>query len=131
MNYFRVLIATVLAAAIPARAVYAPIPDQELGKDLVFTFALGVTQDSNIFGGASHAISSSIFEFSPKVAYNASVTDQTFLSLSYQLTVDQYDNRPGDKTLDSHMASARIAHAFSPKTTLDVVDVFQVARNPE
>lgn len=43
MNYLRVLLATVLAAAIPARAVYAPIPDQELGKDLVFTFALGVT----------------------------------------------------------------------------------------
>ena len=53
------------------------------------------------------------------------------MSLGYQLTIDQFDERPGDKTLDSHMVSARVAHAFSQSTTVDVVDVFQVARNPE
>jgi hypothetical protein len=131
MNHLRVFLAAALAAAVPARAVYAPIPDQELGKDLVFTFALGVSHDSNIFGAATNAISSAIVEFAPKVAYNASVTDQTFLSFSGQLTVDQFDNRPGEKTLNSFVASARVAHAFSQTTTLDVIDVFQIARNPE
>jgi hypothetical protein len=131
MNCLRVFPVCLLAAVVPARAVYAPIPDQELGKDLIFTFSLGASYDSNIFGGATGTIGSSIVEFSPKVAYNASVTDQTFLSLSYQLTVDQYDNRPGDKTLTSHAASARVAHAFSSSTTVDLVDTYQLTRNPE
>ncbi len=132
MNYFRVFLGWgVLLATVPARAVYAPIPDQEQGKDLTFTFAVGLSHDSNIFGSASSEISSIIYEFSPKVAYNASLTDQTFMSLGYQLILDHFDNRPGDKTLDSHLASARIAHAFSPSSTLDFVDIFQAARNPE
>ena len=131
MNYLRALLVCTFLALVPARAVYAPIPEQELGKDLIFTLSLGVSHDSNIFGGATGAIGSSIVEFSPKVAYNASLTDQTFMSLSYQLTLDHFDNRPGEKNLDSHAASARIAHAFSSTSTLDVVDVFQLTRNPE
>lgn len=69
--------------------------------------------------------------FSPKVAYNASLTAQTFLSLSYQLTLDHFERRPGDKTLDSHQFLVRAAHAFSGTTTLDVVEMFQLSRNPE
>jgi len=131
MNYLKVFLACGLFAAGRVYAVYAPIPEQEQGKDLTFTFSLGVSHDSNIFGSATDAVSSMIYEFSPKVAYNASLTEQTFMSLGYQLTLDQFDKRPGDKLLDSHMASARIAHAFSPGTTLDVVDLFQASRNPE
>ena len=89
MNYFRVFLGCgVLLAAVSARAVYAPIPDQEQGKDLTFTFAVGLSHDSNIFGSATGEISSMIYEFSPKVAYNASLTDQTFMSLGYQLILD-------------------------------------------
>lgn len=131
MNHLRVSLACGLLVVATARAVYAPIPEQEQGEDLTFTFAVGLSHDSNIFGSASGAIGSMIYEFSPKVAYNASVTDQTFLSLSYQAILDQFDNRPGDKLLDSHMASARVAHAFSQTSTLDLVDLFQAARNPE
>ncbi len=131
MNHFRVFLACGLLAAVSARAVYAPIPEQEQGKDLTFAFALNVSHDSNIFGSATGAIGSMIYEFSPKVSYNASITEQTFVSLGYQLILDQFDNRPGDKLLDSHMASARVAHAFSSSSTLDVIDMFQAARNPE
>lgn len=131
MNYFRVFLACGLLAAGTARAVYAPIPEQEQGKDLTFSFALGVSHDSNIFGGATGEIGSMVYEFSPKISYTASVTDQTFLSFAYQLILDQFDNRPGDKLLDSHLASVRVAHAFSSSTTIDVVDIFQAARNPE
>ncbi len=131
MNYLRAFLGCGLLAVVPARAVYAPIPEQEQGKDLTFTASVALTHDSNIFGSASDAISSMIYEFSPKVAYNASITDQTFLSLSYQAILDHFNNRPGEKLLDSHLASARVAHAFSPTSTLDLVDMYQAARNPE
>jgi hypothetical protein len=131
MTFLRILFVGGLLAALPARAVYAPIPEQDQGKDLVFTFSGAVSHDSNIFGGATGAIGSMVYEFAPSVAYNASVTDQTFLSLSYRLTVDHFVDRPGDKTLDSHDLTARFAHAFSKSSTVDVVDDYQVARNPE
>ncbi len=131
MTFLRILFVGGLLAALPARAVYAPIPEQEQGKDLVFTFSGGVSHDSNIFAGAAGAIGSVIYEFAPSVAYNASVTDQTFLSLSYRLSIDHFVDRPGDKTLDSHDLAARLAHAFSQSTTLDFVEDYQIARNPE
>jgi len=131
MNFFRVLIAGGLAAALPVWAVYAPVPEQEQGKALAFSAKAGLSYDTNIFGGATGSIESSIFQFVPKVAYNASVTDQTFVSLSYELTLDHYDNRPGDKLLDSHTAMARLAHAFSASTTVDFVEMFMAVSSPE
>lgn len=116
---------------MPALAVYAPIPEQDQGKDLTVTLAATVSHDSNIFGAGTGAVASDVFEFSPKFAYNASLTDQTFLSLSYKLTLDHFTDRPGDKNLDSHDLSARVAHAFSQSTTLDLVETYLVARNPE
>lgn len=114
-----------------AHAGYAPIPVTDTGK--VFTLSLGaaVTRDSNLFGSSQNAIESMVYRLSPKAAYAASVTDQTFASASYQLTVDQFDNRPGEKTLYSHDLVARLAHAFSPATNLSFTEVFMVAKNPE
>ena len=54
--------------------------------------------------------------------------DQTFLSASYRLTLDYFDNRPGDKLLDSQVISQRASglHALTKETTLDVSDAFVV-----
>lgn len=116
---------------MPVWAVYAPIPDRDQGKDLSITAKAGVSYDSNLFGSASRPVGSTIFSLAPRIAYNASVTDQTFLSTSYGLTLDQFDNRPGEKLLSSHEASLRLAHAFSKTTTIDLNDVFMLTRNPE
>lgn len=118
-------------AVSPAWAVYAPIPEQEQGKDLVISAKAGISHDSNLFGASTGAIGSAIWELSPRVSYNASVTDQTFLSGSYRLTLDQFDNRPGDKLLDSHDVSLRVAHAFSKVTNIDVNEAYMASRNPE
>lgn len=132
MNFLRVLLAGgVVLTVLPLHAVYAPVPEQEQGKSLVFSLKSGLLYDTNLFAASSTNVESSVFQFIPKAAYNASVTDQTFVSASYQLTLEHFDNRPGDKTLDSHEAMARVAHSFSPGTTLDVLDVFSVSRNPE
>lgn len=131
MNLFRILLAGCFVAAVPLWAVYAPIPEQDQGKDLVVTLAAGVSHDSNIFGNAVKPVASTIFEFAPNVAYNASVTEKTFCSLSYKPTLDYFTDRPGSKTLDSHDLTARVAHAFSSSTTVDVVDMYELARNPE
>jgi predicted porin len=119
-----------MAAALPAWAVYAPIPEQDQGKEWTVTLRADATHDDNIFGAQSGAISSMVYQVSPKVAFNASVTDQTFASASYALTVDHFTDRPGDKTLDSHAFSGRIAHSFSPATTLDLSDDFSILKNP-
>ncbi len=132
MNFLRVLLAFgVLLAAAPLRAVYAPVPEQEQGKSLTLTLKAGLYYDTNLFAAAAKNVESSVFQVAPKAAYNASVTAQTFFSASYQPTIEHFDNRPGDKTLDSHEAMVRLAHAFSKASTLDIVEVFNASRNPE
>jgi hypothetical protein len=131
MTFLRALLIGGLLSAPPAWAVYAPIPEQDQGKDLIVSLKVSFSYDSNLFGAASNEISSSIWELAPRITYNASITDQTFLAASYGLTLDYFEKRPGDKLLDSHDASLRLAHAFSKMTTMDVNDVFTAARNPE
>lgn len=127
----RALIAVGLVAALPLRAVYAPIPEPEQGKDLMVTLKAGVSHDTNLFGAATDAVASTIFSFAPRVTYNRSLTDQTFLSAAYGPTLDYFENRPGDKLLDSHDGMLRLAHAFSRTTTLDLLNSIMVSRNPE
>lgn len=112
-------------------AVYAPIPEQDQGKPLTFSLAGGVYYDSNIFGGPTAEIDSLVYQLIPRVNFNASVTPQMFVSAGYTLSIDHVENRPGSQTLFSHDLNARVAHAFSEKTFLDVSDVFTLARNPE
>ncbi len=131
MNFARVLLISGLLAALPAWAVYAPLPDQSREDAWVVTLRAGVMHDSNIFGAQHGAISSIVYEASPKIAFNGSLTDQTFAAFAYTLTLDHFDNRPGDKTLDSHDLFARLAHAFGPATNIDVSDDYQIAKNPE
>jgi hypothetical protein len=127
----RALIIGGMMAALPVWAVYAPIPEQEQGRDLVFSVRGGVSYDSNIFGAAIDERESVIWTVAPRATYNASLTAQTFFSASYGLTLDHFDQRPGDKLLDSHDASVRLAHAFSKVTTIDLNNAFTVSRNPE
>lgn len=139
MLTLRALLMAGLVAAVPVRAVYAPIPEQEQGKDLTFLIRAGFTYDTNIFGAPSGRpsptlaapIETTVWTIAPKASYNSSLTDQTFMSASYGLTIDHFDKRPGDKTLDSHELTARVAHAFTKATTIDVFDVYTIARNPE
>jgi hypothetical protein len=114
-----------------ARAVYAPIPDQEQGKDLTISIEAGITYNNNIFGAATNPISSVVYEVSPKVALNTSVTDQTFFSAYFRPTLDYFDNRPGKKTVYSQSINARVAHAFSKTSTLDLSDSYSYNQNPE
>ncbi len=90
----------------------------------------GVSYDTNIFAAQTSAISSGVYTISPKVSFNESVTDQTFLSASYQLRLDYFDNRPSKNLLDSHDLEGRLAHAFTKETTLDLSDAFMINRNP-
>lgn len=131
MNLARVFVAVGLMAALPAWAVYAPLPDQDQNKEWTVSLRAGVSHDSNIFGAASGEISSMVYGFSPKVSYEGSLSDQTFAVFGYTLTLDHIVDRPGDKTLDSHDLAARLAHAFSPTTNIDFSDYYLVAKNPE
>jgi predicted porin len=130
-NYVRVLIVGGLTAALPAWAVYAPIPEQEQGKEWTVTLRGDVSHDSNIFGAQTGAISSTVYEVAPKLAFNASVTQQTFASAAYEAIIDHFTNRPGDQTIDSHRFDGRLAHAFSDATNIDLSDNYSIARNPE
>jgi hypothetical protein len=114
-----------------AWAVYAPIPEQEQGKEFSASVRMGLAHDSNIFGAATSAISSQVYSFEPSLKFNSSLTDQTFFSASYRLTIDNFSDRPGDKTLDSHDFNVRLAHAFTPATNIDLSDNYTIAKNPE
>jgi hypothetical protein len=130
MKIIRALLISGFVGALPAWAVYAPIPEQDQGKAWSVSLMAGISEDTNIFAAQTGAISSVIYTVSPKVSFNESVTDQTFLSASYQLRLDHFDNRPGQEDLDSHDLEARLAHAFTKQTTLDLSDAFMINRNP-
>jgi hypothetical protein len=114
-----------------AKAVYAPIPEQEQGKDVTYSIESGITYNTNIFGSATGAVSSTVFEVSPKIAFNSSLTQQTFFSASFQPTLDYFENRPGSKTVYSQAVDARLAHAFSKTSVLDLSDAYSYDQNPE
>jgi predicted porin len=131
MTSLRKLLLPCVLAAANAYAVYAPIPEQEQGKALSCSFKTGASYDSNIFGSAKGAIDSSIITGSAKLSFNASLDEQSFGSAFYQATLDHYLDRPGEKNLTSHDLFARLAHSFSQVSTIDVMDYFQISKNPE
>lgn len=114
-----------------AWAVYAPIPEQEQGKPLTVTLDASIYHDSNIFGSATNAIDSMVYSLAPKLAFNASVDKQTFVSAAYQISFDDFDNRPTEKLLVSHDASLRVAHQFTQVSDIDLTETFQVEKNPQ
>jgi putative beta-barrel porin BBP2 len=114
-----------------ARAVYAPIPEQQQGRDLSFSVESGITYNTNIFGAATDPISSFVFEVAPDLTFNSSLTEQTFFSAGFRPTLDYFDNRPGKKLLYSQAVNARLAHSFSPTSVLDVSDAYSYDQNPE
>ncbi|MFM9078818.1 MAG: hypothetical protein ACKOTE_01575, partial [Opitutaceae bacterium] len=114
-----------------ARAAYAPVPETDEGKDLIVKVRASVAHDSNLFGAASGAISTAVYTLAPGITWNRSVTEQTFFSASYGLTLDRFDRRPGDKLLDSHDATLRLAHAFSQATVLDLNNAFMIGARHE
>src|SRR5271165_2234276 len=126
-----ILLGSSLCFCAVARAIYAPIPDQEKGKGLTISLEGGITYNSNIFGSSTGAIGSTVFEVSPKIAFNSSLSEQTFFSASFQPRLDYFENRPGSKTLYSQDVGARIAHAFSKTSVLDLVDAYSYDQNPQ
>jgi len=132
MKALRIILAgSFLGVCASARAVYAPIPDQEQGKDLSLSLLSGISYNTNIFGASTDPIGSFDFEVSPKVSFNSSLTDQTFFSAFFQPTLDYFDSRPGKKTVYSQVVNARIAHSYSKTSVLDVTDNYAYDQNPE
>jgi hypothetical protein len=118
----RAFLACLLLGALRAGAVYAPVPEIERGKALTVYMAAGAYHDSNIFGSSTEEIASMVYELNPSLVFNASLAPKTFASAAYRLSLDHVVDRPGDKTLDSHEVTARLAHTFSPLTELDLSD---------
>ena len=111
--------------------MYAPIPVQEQGKDLAFSVEAGISYNNNIFGAPSKPIASFVFEVSPKISFNSSLTDQTFFSAAYHPTLDYFDKRPGTKAVYSQAVDVRLAHSFSRTSVLDLNDTYSYDQNPE
>lgn len=126
-----ILLGSSLGLCAIARAVYAPIPEEEKGKGLTISLEAGVTYNNNIFGSATGAIRSAVFEVSPKFAVNTSLTEQTFFSAYFQPRLDYFENRPGSKALYSQDIDARLAHSFSPTSAIDLTDQYAYDQNPE
>lgn len=123
---------TASAALLPtlAWAVYAPVPEQDQGKALTFRLGASVYYDSNIFGAPAGEVDSMVYNVSPEVSFNGSVTARTFLSLGYLLNIDEMVDRPGDQTLLNHTFTGRVAHEFSKSTNLDVNELYAISENP-
>jgi hypothetical protein len=126
-----VAIGAALMSAVPLHAVYAPVPEQEQGREFTATLRAGLAYDSNLFGADRAATGSMIATFAPKLSLERSLSPTTFFSGGYGLTLDNMFDRPGRKLLDSHELALRLAHAFSKATTVDLNDAYLLSRNPE
>lgn len=115
---------------VAAWAVYAPIPEQEQGKALTYHVGASVYYDDNIFGAPTAKVDSFVYKVSGGLSYNGSLSDQTFLSLGYDVNNDYVEDRPGNQNLTSHTFDGRIAHAFSSVTNVDFSASYNIAKNP-
>ncbi len=118
-----------LVARLPA--VYAPIPEQEQGKLFTIYATAGAYYDSNIFGASANERSSLVYQIAPRLVANVSATDQTLASAWYQLSLDHFTDRPGSRTLASHLAGVTVRHTFSPRLQAELSDTYQDSKNPE
>ena len=118
-------------SSVPTWAVYAPIPEEELGQAFTVGLGGGIYHDSNIFGGATGEISSMVYRMSPSLSFNSSVTPQTFVSASYNFNFDQVEDRPLNKSLTSHFLRGRIAHSIHERSTIDFNASYSAVENPE
>lgn len=130
MKVLHALIALGLAAT-PAWAVYAPIPESAKGKALTASVAASIFHDSNIFGASTNEIDSMVYRVAPSLSLDRSLSQQTFFSAGYAVTWDHVADRPGKTDLFSHAGNVRLAHAFSPRTSIDISDSYQISRSPE
>src|ERR1700685_501501 len=126
-----ILVGSSLGFCASARAVYAPIPEAEQGKDFSLSLMSGISYNTNIFGSATDAVGSFDFVVSPKIVFNSSLTDQTFFSATFQPSLDYLPNRPGSEVLYSQVVDARIAHSFSKTSVVDLTDALSYDQTPE
>ncbi len=126
----RLLALASLLVPVVASAVYAPIPEQEQGKALTLRLGAGVYHDSNIFGAASGEISSMVYNVTPSIVFNSSVSETMFISAGYDLSVDHVVDRPDKKNLVSHAVMARVAESFSNDTSIDISERYTISKNP-
>ena len=74
-------------SAVPSRAVYAPVPEQEQGKDFTVTLRGGVSYDSNLFGADAGATDSMIATFAPKLSLGTTFVACQLLDVFFSLFV--------------------------------------------
>ena len=67
-----ILVGSSLGFCAVARAVYAPIPEEEQGKDFSLSLMSGISYNTNIFGSSTDAVGSFDFVVSPKIVFNSS-----------------------------------------------------------
>jgi len=129
-NLTRFALAVALAPTL-VFAIYAPIPEQEQGKALTYRLGTSAYYDTNIFGAAFNPIESMVWNLNGKIAFNGSISDQTFASASYIISNDYFQDRPGDQNLTNQNFSGRLAYSFSPQTNVDFSGTYEIAENPE
>ena len=129
MNKLVTLISIVITPLL--YGVYAPIPEQEQGTPLTISLRAGGFYDTNIFGNFTDEIDSGVLSFAPSFKYNASLSEQTFLSSFYNLEILSYDNRPTDDTLFNNVLGINLYHSFAPNINFQIDDTLAIIDNPE
>jgi hypothetical protein len=111
--------------------VYAPIPEVEKGDVWVVNMEVGGFYDSNIFGTENHAKGSYVSTVSPRLKFNASITDQTFFVAYYDIELQYVENRPEVQSLWNHVFSGQFHHSFNKRTALHLLHSYASIDSPE
>jgi len=114
--------------------VYAPIPQTDLGQTLTMELDSSFRQDSNILGTNDNEVDGTVWTLSPRLKYNVSVTDQTFLTTFYDLEAQYFEDRGAGSTddrLTNHTLGLSLSHTFSETAFLDISETYYNIENPE
>lgn len=85
------------------------------------------TLDAN---GNKQKIDSFGFELSPALKYTI-VTDSSTIKLGYTYSAKYFEGRDNNNWDQSHLITASLKHAFTPRVSLDLSERFAVAQEPE
>ena len=85
--------------------------------------------DDNITTTSDHPLNSLGYQLSPSASLNLPL-DQTFISLDYRYARIYYEQRPGNKTDQTHNFDGLLEHKFSERYKVEVADTFVDSQEP-
>lgn len=108
----------------------AGLTEQETAKRWAVSFSSGLFYDDNNLNTSTNQLEGWGLEVHPQIGFNLPL-ERTLLKLSYDLRLNYYDSRAENPTDYEHQFEGKINHRLTERSTLNVIETFISASQPE